>query len=108
MEALKHEDVCTRIEIDNEHVFVLRDGEAPQKLAEGAVRRSKLLVELLESKPGQATLPVDQNSLDSWRKYVELQLAKEESGDEEQSSIDDLVMLVKVLSLSTGQLRRVL
>lgn len=100
MEALKLEDVCTQIEVDNEYVFVLRDDEAPQKLEDGAVRRSKLLVQLLESKAGQATLPVDPNALDTWRKYVELQLTKG-SSDEERSDIEDLVTLAKVLSLST-------
>ena len=107
MEALKLEDVCTQIEVDNEHVFVLRDDGAPQKLEDGAVRRSKLLVQLLESIAGQArgsrdrcTLPVDPNALDTWRKYVELQLTKG-SSDEERSTIEDLVTLVKVLSLST-------
>lgn len=96
MAETKHEATYTRIKVENEQVFVLRDDETLEELEEGAVRRSELLVQLLESKPGTASLPVDPSSLNSWRKYVHLQLQKDDSADEGLPNINDLVILVKV------------
>lgn len=84
-----------KIEVDHEHVFVLCNNDERQQLEEVAVRRSKLLTDLLESKPGsQATLPVDAGCLDGWRKYVQLQT--EESSLSNVAEHHDMLMLVKV------------
>lgn len=97
----KHEDAPgteqVKIEVDHEHVFVLRNDNQRQQLEEGAVRRSKLLTDLLDSKPGsQALLPVGSDCLDGWRKYVQLQLADDSSEGLPNFVNEDMVMLVKV------------
>lgn len=85
-----------KIEVDREHVFLLRKENEKQKLEDKIVRRSKLLTDLLDSKPGQATLPVDAGSLDGWRKYVQIYLTKERSEELSNIANEDMVMLVKV------------
>ena len=85
-----------KIEVDREHVFLLRKENQKQQLEDRIVRRSKLLTDLLDSKPGQAILPVDAGSLDGWRKYVQIHLTEERGEDVSNVANEEMVMLVKV------------
>lgn len=96
-----------QIEVDQEHVFVLFNEER-QQLEEGAVRRSKLLTDLLDSQPGQATLPVDAASLHNWRKHVQLQLTDESyEGLSNVEAKEEMVRLMKVRVLCSLNIRRI-